>query len=237
MTPGSLTFAGGLLMGLASSLHCAGMCGAIASSLLIAFDRNAGPSARLRTHFAAQAGRVLVYVASGAGLGGAGAVLYGFFDHASAHLALRWAAAVALGWVGMSVAGFAPSLAAIDRVTAPITARLHRAKYAAGASDAGAFVSGLIWGLLPCGMVYGALFYAMLAGSALGGAAVMAGFGLGTLPSVSAVALGMAGLRRLGDVAALRVGVGLAIMAFAALSVAIPASMIAALCGLPMAAR
>ena len=46
MTPISLTFAGGLLMGLASSLHCAGMCGAIASSLLMAFDPGAGPAAR-----------------------------------------------------------------------------------------------------------------------------------------------------------------------------------------------
>jgi len=221
-------------MGLASSLHCAGMCGAIASSLLIAFDRDAGAAARLRTHFSAQAGRVLVYVAAGALLGGAGAALYSQFDHASAYLALRWAGAVALGWIGLSVAGFAPSFAAIDRYTAPITMRLHRAKYAAGASDGGAFVSGLIWGFLPCGMVYGALFYAMLSGTALGGAEVMAGFGLGTLPSVTAVALGMAGFRRLGHIAALRIGVGLTIMALAAVSVAIPAATIAALCGLPM---
>ena len=38
MAPDSLTFLGGLLMGLASSLHCAGMCGAIASSLMFAFS-------------------------------------------------------------------------------------------------------------------------------------------------------------------------------------------------------
>ncbi|MGO9741056.1 MAG: sulfite exporter TauE/SafE family protein [Roseiarcus sp.] len=233
MAPVSLTFAGGLLMGLASSLHCAGMCGAIASSLLMAFNPS-GVVARARVHFSAQAGRVLVYVASGALLGGAGSMLYGQFDHASAYLALRWAAAVALGWIGLSVTGFAPSLAILDRATAPITARLDRVKAAAGASEGGAFVSGLIWGFLPCGMVYGALFYAMLSGSALGGAEVMAGFGLGTLPSVTSVALGLATFRRLGDIPRARIVVGVTIMALAAASVAVPAASLAAMCGLKM---
>ena len=233
MTP-SLTFAGGLLMGLASSLHCAGMCGAIASSLLMTFDPRAGAAARLRTHFTAQSGRMLVYVLSGATLGGLGASFYGAFDHAAAYLFLRWAAAVALGWIGMTVAGFAPSLAGVDRFTAPITEKLGAMRFQAGASDGGAFLSGLIWGFLPCGMVYGALFYAMLSGSALGGAEVMAGFALGTLPSVTAVALGMAGFRRLGDIKGARLAVGLAIMTLAALSVAVPAASIAALCGIRM---
>ena len=83
MAPMPLTFAGGLLMGLASSLHCAGMCGAIASSLLMTFDPGAGPAARAQTHFAAEGGRVLIYVVSGALLGGVGAAFYGAFDHAA----------------------------------------------------------------------------------------------------------------------------------------------------------
>jgi hypothetical protein len=234
MAPEALTFAGGLLLGLASSLHCAGMCGAIASSLLIAFDPGRGHLARTKIHFTTQAGRVLVYVAAGALLGGAGSEIYAQFDHASAYLALRWAAAVALGWIGLSVTGFAPSLTALDRLTAPITLRLHRVKAAAGVTEGGAFVSGMIWGFLPCGMVYGALFYATLSGGALSGAEVMAGFGLGTLPSVTAVALGVTGLRRLGNVKSARVAVGLAIMAVAALSVAVPAATIATMCGMPM---
>jgi len=234
MTPGSLTFAGGLLMGLASSLHCASMCGAIASGLLLSFDPGAGPAARARTHFTAQSGRVLIYVLSGATLGGIGASLYGAFDHASAYLALRWAGAVALGWIGLTVTGFAPSLAGVDRFTSPITLRIGRLRNHAGATDGGAFLSGLVWGFLPCGMVYGALFYAMLSGSALGGAEVMAGFGLGTLPSVTAVALGMASFRRLGEVKGARIAVGLSIMTLAALSVAVPLASIAALCGVKM---
>jgi sulfite exporter TauE/SafE len=200
----------------------------------MSFDAGAGQVARLRTHFSAQSGRMLVYMLGGALLGGAGAAFYGAFDHVAAYLALRWAAAVALGWIGLSVTGFAPSLAGIDRFTAPITIRLHQIGGYAGATDRGAFVSGMLWGFLPCGMVYGALFYAMLSGSALGGVEVMAGFALGTLPSVTAVALGLAGFRRLGEIKRARVGVGLAIMALAALSVAAPAATLAALCGIKM---
>ena len=114
MAPDSLTFLGGLLMGLASSLHCAGMCGAIASSLMFAFSPGEATAERARTLLAAQAGRVLMYVAGGVVLGGVGSAFYGAFDHAMAYLVMRWAAAVALGWIGLSVAGFAPTLAALS---------------------------------------------------------------------------------------------------------------------------
>ena len=230
MAPDSLTFLGGLLMGLASSLHCAGMCGAIASSLMFAFSPGEAPARRARTLLAAHAGRLMMYVAGGMVLGAAGSAFYGAFDHAAAYLVMRWAAAVALGWIGLSVAGFAPSLAVVDRFAAPITQSLRFSPAPAFAGGTGAFASGLIWGVLPCGMVYGALFYAMLSGSALGGGAVMAGFGLGTLPSVTAVALGISSFRRLARIRQARVWVGLAIVAIAAASVAVPALASAGFC-------
>ncbi len=223
MAPDSLTFLGGCLLGLASSLHCVGMCGAIASSLMFAFSPGAGTADRARALMTAQAGRVLVYVAAGAAVGALGASVYGAFPHPGANLFIRWAAAVALGWIGLSVAGFAPSLAAFDRLAAPITDSLRFSLPHRLAGDAGAFASGLMWGFLPCGMVYGALFYAMLSGSALHGGAVMAGFGLGTLPSVTAAALGVSTFRRLARTPNARVVVGLGIMALAAASVAVPA--------------
>jgi sulfite exporter TauE/SafE len=230
MAPDSLTFLGGLLMGLASSLHCAGMCGAIASSLMFAFSPGETQAERARTLLAAHAGRLTMYVAGGVVLGAAGSAFYGAFDHAAAYLVMRWAAAVALGWIGLSVAGFAPSLAVVDRFAAPIAQSLRFSPAPAFAGGTGAFASGLIWGVLPCGMVYGALFYAMLSGSALGGGAVMAGFGFGTLPSVTAVALGISSFRRLARIQQARVWVGLAIIAIAAASVAVPALASAGFC-------
>jgi len=230
MAPDGLTFLGGLLLGLASGIHCVGMCGAIASSLMFAFSPGDAAADRGRALMAAQAGRVLVYVAGGTAVGAVGSSIYGAFDHASAHLFLRWAAAVALGWVGLSVSGFAPSLAAFDRLAAPIAASLRFSPAGHLTSDAGAFASGLMWGFLPCGMVYGALFYAMLSGTALQGGAVMAGFGLGTLPSVTAAALGVSSFHRLARIPNARVAVGLGIMALAAASVAVPALAPGAFC-------
>ena len=228
MTPHSLTFMGGLLMGLASSFHCAGMCGAIASSLMFAFGAGGGPGERVRALLRAQAGRLLMYVAAGMILGGAGSAFFGAFDRGLGFLVMRWAGAVALGWIGLSVAGFAPSPAIVDRLAPPIAANLRLGPALNGPS--GAFASGLMWGLLPCGMVYGALFYAMLSGSALTGAAVMAGFGLGTAPSVTAVAVGLSSFRRLAAARNARVGVGLALMALAAGSLAAPALARAGFC-------
>ena len=224
MASDGLTFLGGLLLGLASSLHCAAMCGAIASSLMFAFSNGEPAGKRVEALLAAHAGRVLMYVGAGAALGAFGSAIYGAFDHTHAYLFMRWAAAVALGWIGLSVAGLTPSLAVVDRVAAPIASALRFGGAAAVASGrAGAFASGVVWGLLPCGMVYGALFYAMLSGGALHGATAMAGFGLGTLPSVTGVALGAASFRRLARGAKARLAFGLGIVALAAASLAVPA--------------
>ena len=223
MTPGIFAFLGGLLLGLASSLHCVGMCGGVASSLMFAFSSGDALKERARALSAAQAGRVLVYIVAGASVGAVGSTAYGAVQHAGANLFTRWAAAVALGWIGLSVAGLAPSLSALDRLAEPIGASLRFSPKQRLSGDSGAFASGLLWGFFPCGMVYGALFYAMLSGTPLGGAAVMAGFGLGTLPSVTAAALGVSTFRRLARTPGARLAVGLGIMALAAASVAIPA--------------
>ena len=57
------------------------------------------------------------------------------------------------------------------------------------------YVTGLAWGLVPCGMIYGALAVALLAGNAASGAVVMLAFGLGTLPNLLMMS-GLAGWMR-----------------------------------------
>ena len=231
MGPSGLTFFGGLLMGLASSLHCAGMCGSIASGIMLALEPNGAPRARAQALLTAQAGRVAAYVASGAFLGGVGGVFYGAFDHSDAYLALRWTSTVALGWIGLSIAGFAPALTGLDRVMAPV----GRAVAALGwppatRGGAGALASGIAWGFLPCGMVYGALFYAMLSGGAFAGGVAMLGFGLGTAPAVTAAALGVSRLREFARIEKARVAVGVAIAALAAASAFVPIAASGVLC-------
>jgi sulfite exporter TauE/SafE len=55
----------------------------------------------------------------------------------------------------------------------------------------------MLWGFLPCGMVYSMLLVATLAGSTAKGAATMLCFGLGTVPAVLAAGLMSAKLLRL----------------------------------------
>ena len=47
-----------------------------------------------------------------------------------------------------------------------------------------AFLLGLLWGWLPCGLVYAVVAWALTSGSALEGALLMLGFGTGTLPAM-----------------------------------------------------
>lgn len=216
MDVSDLSFLGGLLMGLAAGLHCAGMCGGIASTLTFLLAPQGGPGSRARVLMTAQAGRVAAYVAAGAVVGTFGSAIYGAFDHTTAYRILQWGAAVTLAWIGLSVAGFIPAFTMLDRLMAPLSRRISALAARTSGSPAGVaapLVAGLLWGLLPCAAVYGALFTAMLTGSGAGGATLMFGFGLGTLPAVTAAAFGVTSLTRLARGPATRVAVGLSIAA------------------------
>lgn len=218
MDGSELTIFGGFLLGFASTLHCAGMCGGIATSLTLAFGPTDGRQ-RLRVLMLAQAGRITSYVLVGAVLGFAGAGLYGAFNQTAAFRVMQWAGAVALVWIGVTMTGLLPMPAAIDRAVAGVSARLARALAPFRHSAMGPYLSGLTWGIIPCPMVYGALFTAMLTGSATGGALIMAGFGAGTLPGVTLTALGLGTLARLDGRRAARAAVGVAIALFGVFTV------------------
>jgi sulfite exporter TauE/SafE len=226
-----LSLAGGLLAGFASSLHCAGMCGGIASGLMLTLSPDGDTAARARIILLAQLGRVAAYVLAGAVVGLIGSSVYFSFDRAEAHALLRWAGAVTLVYIGLSVAGWAPSLAGMDRIGTRVVSML-RAPLGGAFQTASPVLAGFLWGFLPCGMVYAALFYAMLSGSAGGGAAIMAGFGLGTVPAVVGAAFGAQVLMRLSQRPGLRRGVGLVIVALGIASAAIPWRAVAAFCGI-----
>lgn len=216
----AMSFAGGAAMGFASSLHCVGMCGAVAASLMLSAGGEDGRT-RSRALLATQAGRLLGYALAGAAAGGFGSSIVAGLDHPAAYALLRWAAAAALGWIGLSMLGVVPSLAFADRLLAPVT---NRIRYAGGARlpTWPPFMLGLGWSLAPCGVALGALIYAGLSGSSAAGATVMAGFGFGTLPAIVSCALGFDRLRALSRRPALRAGAGVFIVSLAILSVVAP---------------
>ena len=93
---------------------------------------------------------------------------------------------VLLTWFALALAGIVQE----PRFRLPGLTRL--ATRGAGASDfGGRFVFGLANGLLPCGLVYAALAIPVASGEPLVGALSMVAFGLGTVPALAAMTMGL----------------------------------------------
>jgi len=224
---------GGMLLGLAGSLHCAGVCGGIASSLLLASSPSHGQSGAvagvlIRIHL----GRALSYALFGAVVGASGATFAYVLDLYGVQFVFRMLAACTLVWAGCSVAGLGRGFPAFDRVLAGVV-NATRSSRSLPLAYAHPVVMGIVWGFAPCGMVYAALLNAMLTATAAGGAEFMAGFGLATIPAVATAAFGvtaLAGLGRSLRIVPLRRILGGAIAVLGFVSLLEPASSLTALC-------
>lgn len=81
-------------------------------------------------------------------------------------------------------------------------------------------LTGGLWGLVPCGMVYGVLLTALASGSAAQGAVLMLAFGVGTLPNLMAMGWSAGWLARLRGLPAVRVLAAAMLIGFGVLGVA-----------------
>lgn len=175
------------LGGLASGVHCAGMCGGISAGFSLLQKQDL-----LRRQLAFNFGRITSYAAGGAvagALGSAGAYMAAVLP-AQSFLHLSSSAFVLLA--GMHLWGALP-LSALERIGMPLWRRLQPLAMRLGRR--GSFAAGLAWGWLPCGLVYGALLAAVFAGGPAQGAIAMAAFGAGTLPWLLAAGVVAARLR------------------------------------------
>jgi hypothetical protein len=77
-----------------------------------------------------------------------------------------------------------------------------------------AFKLGLIWGWLPCGMVYSVLIAAIASGSPSRGGLLMLAFGIGTLPTLLAMGLMAVNIKAFLQKAYVRKSSGLLILSF-----------------------
>jgi hypothetical protein len=91
---------------------------------------------------------------------------------------------LALIWLGLRLFGYTPHFAPLDKLIARITTHIHlspRFSLLAHTQNY-PFLVGMLWGCLPCGLVYGVLPFSLLSGDAISGAILMLIFGLGALP-------------------------------------------------------
>jgi len=84
---------------------------------------------------------------------------------------------------------------------------------------------GLIWGWLPCGLVYSVLLLAATTTEPARGALVMAAFGLGTMPAMLATGLSASKLAQF--MSGKRLGAGLLIVLLGLATIALPAMKLA----------
>lgn len=177
-----------LTVGLLSSLHCIGMCGGIMGALTFGLPPEVrGHPRQLAAYVAAyNLGRLLSYACAGGLFGLFGAEL---FRLVAPWLGQGWPqrlAALAVLLMGLHIAGWLPQLIALERLGRPLWHRLQ--PLAQGLmpvrSLPRALLYGMLWGWLPCGLVYSMLIVAAGQGSAPMGGLLMLVFGMGTLPSV-----------------------------------------------------
>lgn len=168
------------LVGLLGGTHCVGMCGGIVGAMSM------GGKAGWGMHLAYNGGRILSYVAAGAIAGALGAASMGLEGQVPARMVLYFIANLMLVALGLYLLGITGALAFTERAGQGLWRRLQplTRRFLPVRSIAQAFPLGLLWGWLPCGLVYSALATALAAGSAGRGAAAMLAFGLGTLPNL-----------------------------------------------------
>jgi uncharacterized protein len=212
-------------LGFVSSVHCAGMCGGIVASFTA--QKTIFPKRVLwRRQVLLNAGRVSTYAMAGALAGSAG----GLAAYTAAALPLQTVlyavANIVLILVGLHLAGVGAGLARLEALGAPLWRRLRplAARLLPARSLSGVYAAGLVWGCLPCGLVYGALAVAAasssLSGSPAQGAAAMLAFGLGTLPALMSAGLAAARVRAWMSRRPVRIAAGSSVLAFGAYGLA-----------------
>ena len=180
-----LTVGAAFLVGLLGSTHCIGMCGGIVGALTLGLDSPVRKSPwRLPAFLLAyNSGRILSYTIAGGITGFLGGQL----------VRLEWGIDFPLGGIiaglfmialGLYLTGWWRVLTILEKSGAHLWKRIEPLgrRLLPVNSLLQAFALGMLWGWLPCGLVYAALAWSLTTADAGHGALLMLGFGLGTLP-------------------------------------------------------
>jgi uncharacterized protein len=198
------------LVGLLGGAHCVGMCGGIVGALTM------GGVSRWSMHLAYNTGRILSYAAAGALAGALGAASLGLEGQIPARLILYLFANLMLVALGFYLLGVTRALAFTERAGQALWRRVQplTRRFLPATTIRQAFPLGLLWGWLPCGLVYSALASSLSAGSASRGAALMLAFGLGTLPNLLLAGILLSRLNEFVRLPVVRIVSGLLILGF-----------------------
>ncbi len=182
-----------LILGLLGGAHCIGMCGGIAATIGMTRPDSRTPAIILLLGY--NGGRVLSYTLAGALLGGLGVLV----ADGTATLILRTLAGLMLVAMGLYIAQWWKGLLLLERAGSGLWRHLRplASRFLPARTLPQSIALGLLWGWLPCGLVYSSLIWASAAGNWQTSALLMTCFGLGTMPAMLATGLMAAQLRQL----------------------------------------
>lgn len=179
------------LAGLLGSVHCLGMCGGISGALTLGLPQPVRRSyVRLLPYLLAyNSGRIASYTVAGAFLGLVGNQMAHVITPHTALTLGRILSGVFMLALGLYIAGWWTGLMGLEKFGAKLWRHLEPLgrDLLPPKGLLQALSLGLIWGWLPCGLVYSALAWSLVSGGALEGAGIMLAFGLGTLPMLLAM--------------------------------------------------
>ncbi len=220
------SLASAFILGLFSTVHCVGMCGGIIGALSLSLPDNIRQQRQRHVFFITlyNLGRILSYSFAGLVVGYIGAEAAAYTDMSGGPSILRHTGVVLMIAIGLYLAGWLPQLSKVERIGVPLWKLLEPIgrKLVPVTTMPRALLYGLVWGWLPCGMVYFVLVWALTSGSATQGALTMAAFGLGTLPSLIAAGLAMSSLKSFTRMKPVRQAVGVLVIAMAIGSLLMP---------------
>jgi sulfite exporter TauE/SafE len=210
------------VMGLFSSMHCIGMCGSIIGTLTLSLSPEIRNNKKrlLPFVFNYNFGRITSYTIAGALTGIIEVLLTLPLGEAHGHRILQLISSAIMAGAGLYIAGWFPRFAYIEKTgtffwkqVEPYGRKLIPVK-----NRTQAYLFGMVWGWLPCGLVYAALALAATAGDVSKSALTMFAFGLGTLPAVMGVGIMTHILTRLSRMQRFKQAIGLFMIVLALLA-------------------
>lgn len=210
------------VMGLSTSMHCIGMCGSIIGTLTLSLSEEIRNRKAQLLPFVINynLGRILSYTIVGALAGAIEAILSMPLGHGHGHRLLQLLSAMIMMCAGLYIAGWFPRFAYIEKLGATAWRRIepYGRKLIPVKSKTQALLFGMVWGWLPCGLVYAALTLAATTGNVTKAAFTMLSFGLGTLPAVVGMGIMTGMLAKLSKIQQFKQAVGLLMIVIALLA-------------------